>query len=222
MPTLPTKGATLMRVVSSERLGDAGYRITIAANAEARDDFELVLSGVKTENYMRNPVVMWAHDTIGVTDSGGLPVGRTTSLSRGDGDAIVAEFEFLPDDPFADRVRNAWDQGYIRAASISWKPEDVEEVDRGFRINTSDMLEWSIVAIPADPDALRTAHQRMLDHFLQVEPDDPPEPNDEPLTLEQVRAVVRVEMETRDPEPTTYDLGDGHAELMERIRQGAN
>ena len=32
----------------------------------------------------------------------------------------------------------------------------------------SEMLEWSIVSVPADPGALREAHMRMLDSFLGV------------------------------------------------------
>ena len=157
---------TMMRILDRVQLEDGQYRITIAANETARDELQLVMEGMTTQNYENNPVVMYAHDTVGRTAAAGLPIGRTTKLSRVDGQ-LKADFEFLEDDAFAQRVRNAWDKRFLNAASVSWLPLDSErgEGDR-IRITKSDLLEWSIVAVPADPDALREAHARMLDDYL--------------------------------------------------------
>ena len=35
----------------------------------------------------------------------------------------------------------------------------------------AELLEWSIVSVPADPDALRESHRRMLDSMLDEQPD---------------------------------------------------
>ncbi len=140
--------------------------VTIAANDRARTEPDIVLDGLRFDNYRRNPVVMWAHDAVGRSPSGGLPIGRTLSIGRSD-EGIVAEFEFLEDDDFAQRIRNAWDKGFLRAASISWLPLESEATDDGrLRDTQSELLEWSIVSVPADPDALREAHRRMLDSLL--------------------------------------------------------
>ena len=101
------------------------------------------------------------------------PIGRTLALDWVQGRGLVARFEFLDDDPFAQRVRNAWDKDFLRAASISWVPLESGKTDDGGRRDTrADLLEWSIVPVPADPEALRDSHRLMLDAFLSDPPPD--------------------------------------------------
>ena len=156
-----------MDIVRREALPGSRYRVTIAASEKVRQPPELDFEGLAFDNYLRNPVVMWAHDAIGRSPSGGLPIGRTLSLAQTGSGGIVADFEFLSEDPFAQRVKNAWDKGFLQAASVSWLPlETTPTSDGGWRDTRSDLLEWSIVSVPADPDALRATHQRLLDDFL--------------------------------------------------------
>ena len=118
---------------------DGRYTVTIAATPDISDGNPLDIGRLDLERYLKNPVVLWSHD------AWTIPIGQTLSLER-TGQKLRAEFEFLPGDEFADRVRNAWDHGFLRAASIGWENTD----------GMSDvMLEWSIVNIPADPEALR-------------------------------------------------------------------
>ena len=84
---------------------------------------------------------------------------------------MVADFEFLEDDPFADRVRNAWDKDVVGAASVAWVALKSEPTPNGgTRDVKSDLLEWSIVSVPADPSALRDAHLRMIDEVFSQFP----------------------------------------------------
>ena len=156
-----------MDIVQRAAVGANRRAVTIAANNRARATPELELGGLQFDNYRRNPVVMWAHDAVGRSPSGGLPIGRTLSIDRAPDGGIVAEFEFLDDDPFAQRIRNAWDKGFLQAASISWLPlESRPAANGGLRDIRSELLEWSIVSVPADPDALRESHRRMLNSLL--------------------------------------------------------
>ena len=142
--------------------------VVIAANDRARTAPEIDLAGLRFDNYRRNPVVMWAHDATGRSPSGGLPIGRTLSIERASDGGIVAEFEFLEDDAFAQRIRNAWDKGFLQAASISWLPiESMPAESGGARDVRAELLEWSIVSVPADPDALRESHRRMLESVIE-------------------------------------------------------
>ena len=159
-----------MDIIEQRALGEGLYRVTIAASEKIRQPPELDFAGLSTENYIRNPVVMWAHDAVGRSPSGGLPIGRTVKLSSTPDGRIVADFEFLDDDPFAQRVKNAWDKGFLRAASVSWVPYDSVPVEGGWRDVKSDLLEWSIVSVPADPGALRDAHLRMIDEIFSQFP----------------------------------------------------
>ena len=140
------------------------YSATIFANELSRDGLSVDIDGMDFSNYQKNPVVLFAHDFSGRTESGGLPIGRTLRLERTPDGRIRAEFEFLSGDPFADRVRNAWNRGFLRGASIGWRAIEARpnERGRGVRIVRSELIEWSIVAVPADPDALRGAHSRVM------------------------------------------------------------
>ena len=150
-------------IVERRALEGNFYRVTIAANERVRQPPELDFGGLATERYLRNPVVMWAHDITGRSESGGLPIGRTRELTRDGSGRLVADFEFLSEDAFAQRVKNAWDKGFLRAASISWMPIEGRPSEGGqWRDTRSDLLEWSIVAVPADPDALRESQSRMI------------------------------------------------------------
>ena len=71
-----------MDIVKTRALGKNRYEATIAANEKVRQPPDLEFRGLSTENYLRNPVVMWAHDSMGRSPSGGLPIGRTLKLNR--------------------------------------------------------------------------------------------------------------------------------------------
>jgi len=176
-----------MDIVQRAAVGANRRAVTIAANNRARATPDLDLAGLRFDNYRRNPVVMWAHDAVGRSPSGGLPIGRTLSIGRATDGGIVAEFEFLDDDPFAQRIRNAWDKGFLQAASISWLPlESRPAANGGLRDIRSELLEWSIVSVPADPDALRESHRRMLNSLLSDDTratDPPPSPDGNDLAI---------------------------------------
>jgi hypothetical protein len=159
--------SAFMDIVESRELGDDRYRVVIAANERIRQPPELDFAGLSTEGYDRNPVVMWAHDVVGRSPSGGLPIGRTVKLTKASDSRLIADFEFLSEDPFAQRVKNAWDRGFLQAASISWLPlEGAPTKDGRWRDSRSELLEWSIVAVPADPDALKESHRLLLAEAL--------------------------------------------------------
>ena len=169
---------------------EGAYRATIFVNARARHGPALSVEGLQVANYMRNPVVLWAHDMNGKSESAGLPVGRTNRLTNVDG-RLEVDFEFLTEDPFAERVRNAWDKGFLKAASVSWLPLESEEGEDGNQRDVrSDLLEWSIVSVPSDPDAVRVAHARMMETML-TEPI-----SDEEVFAEYSREEVEETVET--------------------------
>ena len=167
-------------VMTEARQAEDGsaHRMVIAANELSRNGDELNLRGISFKNYRKNPVVLWAHDSYS-----GIPIAKTVKIGHDDQGRIVADFEFNSDDEFAARVENAWNGGFIRAASIWYKPTKVVEmldeqgrVDR-LRIEESELLEWSLVAVPADPDSVRAAARAMnlpAEIFRGFEPE--PEP----------------------------------------------
>lgn len=138
---------------------DPEYEWTITTAGLKRDNNILEIAGIKVEAYLRNPVVMWVHSYWGYPD--GLPIGRTTKLMI-EADRIRAWMRWAPT-PEAQTIRRLVDGGFLRAASIGWWPlkwerlEDPEGNWLGWRFTESDMLEWSVVPVPADPQALKAA-----------------------------------------------------------------
>ena len=149
-----------LMVVTEARQAEDGsaHRMVIAANELSRNGDELNLRGVSFKSYRKNPVVLWAHNTYS-----GIPIAKTLKIGHDDQGRIVADFEFNSDDEFAARVENAWNGGFIRGASIQYMPTKVVEVRNEdgsverLRVEESELLEWSLVPIPADPDSVRAA-----------------------------------------------------------------
>ena len=190
----------LMTVTHATELEGPGvHRMVLAAKQEPRGkDYEINLEGVSFENYMKNPVVLWAH-AHGVnlfssgTPAGGIPVAKTLEIGHDDEGRIVTDFQFNSNDPFASRIENAWKGGVIHAASIGFLPTKVSELEdapqgsRSFRIDEADLVEWSFVPIPADPDAVReVAHALNLpEELFRVEPTPPQSASLPEVALEQ-------------------------------------
>ena len=149
-----------------EAVGENLYSVTIMANEVARGPIELARRGIDYTAYMENPVVLWNHDHAGMTAAAGLPIGMTRKLVETGAGELRAWFQFLAGDPFVDRVKNAWDQGFLRAASIGWRALETEPTSQGWRDTRSELLEWSLVPGPADPGALRSAYAEMLRTLL--------------------------------------------------------
>ena len=198
-------------VVTEARQAEDGsaHRMVIAANEVSRNGDELNLRGVSFKNYRRNPVVLWSHDSWG-----GIPIAKTLKIGHDDQGRIEADFQFNSGDDFAARVENAWNGGFIRSASIRYLPTKVVEVrnEEGkverLRIEESDLLEWSLVPIPADPDAVK-AGARALNLPEEIFRGFEPEPEDD-------EAEPPVDLVTDEPKPEPKQ-GDPIEALTERV-----
>jgi hypothetical protein len=124
--------------------------ITISTIALDRDRDEVVPEGGDFNAYRKNPVVLFGHDR------SSLPVGSTTGLEVLPGRGIKARWLWLEGDAFAARVRNAFEQGMLRAASIGFLPKHSEPNGQGGRrFSAWELIEWSLVPLPANADAVR-------------------------------------------------------------------
>jgi phage head maturation protease len=112
--------------------------------------------GLDLEGYRQNPVVLHLHDAYASTAACGIPVATATALSVSPAGVACHGLDWLVGDAFADRVRNAFDQGVIRGLSIGFIPlESRPNKFGGHDITKSRLLEFSLVPIPANPAAVR-------------------------------------------------------------------
>jgi hypothetical protein len=138
--------------------------VFITTNDVDLDGDRVFPEGLDLSAYLANPVVRYLHDGYGRTESAGIPLGTTRSLEVVPGKGIKATgIDWLTGDPFVDRVKNAWDQGKLRGASIGFIPEDGKPNQHGgFDITKGKLLEWSIVPLPANTAAVRARDGREL------------------------------------------------------------
>jgi hypothetical protein len=143
-----------------ERVIDGNTHVFVASTAGVkRDGLDLDLAGMRVDNYLKNPVVLWCHDYAGRN----LPIGKTTKLTVTK-TRMRAHVIFDPGDEFAQQIERKYRDGYLSAVSIGWNPLKAQ----GGRITESDMLDLSAVPIPADADALMEREMAQLRGILGI------------------------------------------------------
>lgn len=121
----------------------------VTTSAQDRHGEQILTDGIDVDNYLeKNPVVLYGHDYWG------FPIGKTIKLKQ-QKNKITARFQLaLEEYPFAQTVYNLVKGGYLNAVSIGGI---VKEWSEDYRtIIKMEMLEFSIVSIPANPDAMIT------------------------------------------------------------------
>jgi len=118
-----------------------------------RDRDVVVVNGIETKGYKRNPVVLWSHR------SGDPPIGKTTKVWKED-DKLMFKIQFasMEEYGFADTIYKLIKGGYLSAFSIGfspdWKQAVFDEKVGGYVFNKVDLLEISVVNVPSNPNAL--------------------------------------------------------------------
>ena len=153
-------------------INEQARQITFVASDETVDRYGDVIRAAKweTAQYMRNPVVLWAHD------SRQPPVGRTTSLSV-EGNALIQTVQFATAEtyPFADQIYQLYRGGFLKSVSVGFKPtvppkpirdKETDQVT-GYEFIGQELLELSCVPIPANPNAC----VRAIDEGIIVQAD---------------------------------------------------
>ncbi len=137
------------KMYSVERKDLDAFTFEAVLNTAAVDrDNQVVLpGGGDTANFMKNPVVLYAHDYES------LPVARALNVSP-ENERLVARFQFPPEGTydFADTVRRLWASGFLNAVSIGFVPKEWKDEQT---ISKWELLEFSIVPIPSNQEALR-------------------------------------------------------------------
>ena len=139
--------------------------IDFAISTEAVDRYTDIVSlgGWQTKNYVRNPVVLWAHDDSIPAIARGSNVRIENRALRST--AIFAAREFHP---LADTIYQLLKNKFLSAASVGFVPLKAKAAagkDRPFGLDIieQELLEWSVVNIPANPECLVQARSIGID-----------------------------------------------------------
>ena len=127
-----------------------------------RDGDTIALDGWIVDKYMRNPVVLYGHDP------SDMPVGKTVNLTLDTrARALMFDIQFPtieemssnPATPSAhalkvDAIYNMAKAGILNAVSVGFRGMDYEPTATGRNYKKQELMEISIVPIPANPDAV--------------------------------------------------------------------
>lgn len=145
-----------MELLKDANASDNGtFRMVISTDHTDRHGEIVSQDGWQLENYFKNPVVLWGHESyqipVGITDK--LFIEVTDSVKK-----LVAEGRFAGHE-FAQTLRQLYDAGMLKASSVGFIPLEYE----GNKITKAELLEWSFVSIPANPFALDTLKNLGMD-----------------------------------------------------------
>jgi len=153
--------------VAKSEIGDDDRTVTaiISTGAIDREQEILAPQGADFTQYEKNPVVLWAHDYRGE------PIAKTNWIKvhpKQSPREIRAQMKFA-ETPKAEQIYQLFKGGYLNAFSVGFipkeyhKPEPDEikkkpELAEAKRIYDEwELLEFSAVPVPANPEALAVA-----------------------------------------------------------------
>jgi HK97 family phage prohead protease len=155
----PTRGERLLKTVTFDlrQANDADRTIehVITARTVDRDGDVVEPMGVRTDNFKKNPVVLLGHS------SWGFPVARNLALDKSP-DQIMALTQFAGLDQAAPEAETAYRlarDGFMKAWSIgfmpiTWSEDKALPTQDGWWFKETELYEYSLVAIPSNPQAL--------------------------------------------------------------------
>lgn len=164
----PADVALLKQYVPDSIKADGGssrrVTFTISTGAVDRDRDTLKVDGWRLDNFRKNPVVLWGHQSrdlpIAVAESVGVASGQLKAVAR------FAEpgQDYDPADwphhlPTPETVLRMLRGGFLHATSVGFIPLIAawNEERMGLDVLEQELLEFSVVPVPANPEALQDA-----------------------------------------------------------------
>ncbi len=145
--------STITKAVGQD--GTPSYRFIASTNSKDRHGEAILQSGWELDNYLKNSQVLYGHD------SWSFPIGKTVKLELTD-NALIADIVFASKEANekAEQVRLLVEEGILSAVSVGFIPKDIQDIDGVRTITQAELLEISIVPIPANQDAVRIAKSK--------------------------------------------------------------
>lgn len=130
---------------------------TVSTGSVDRDKDVLDPNGFELDNFRKAPVVLFAHDNTRP------PVARAVNIGVSQG-KLKASAEFMDTDidtsGFSDMIYRMLKGGFLQGTSVGFLPiefeQETEDETRkgGLNFSKQELLEFSIVPVPANPEAL--------------------------------------------------------------------
>ena len=146
-------------------------RAMITTEAVDRDADIVLAEGGKLDNFKNNPVVLFGHNYWEARNI----VGRSQEEIVHQGHGIEGAWTWADQvNEEAALVRGLWEGNFLNAISIGFIPhkwekrkdQNGEELQRGWVFTDWELLEYSVVTVPANQNALRLALNLVGDNAI--------------------------------------------------------
>lgn len=159
-------------------------------NADRSHD-TMDMKGMQYSNFIKNPVVLFAHqyDT--------KPIAKCLNLQV-TAKAAVATVEFTPEGLYeeADIIYQMYKQGFLNAWSIGFMPIDYDpNQEGGYDFKQWELFEFSSVPVPDNPEALTIMRSKGINV-------------DKLLKEEEAKGVLPYKETPKAPEDQAWDAGE--------------
>ena len=145
-----------MQMIFKTVAGDGGLDFVLSDDTVDRYGDIIVASGWVLTNFKRNPIALFAHDSR-------FAIGTWTNI-RIEGGKLIARLMLAARGTSAriDELISLVEQGILRAVSVGFMPMEYQPIDKekpygGQRYTKQELLETSLVSVPANPAALQLA-----------------------------------------------------------------
>lgn len=137
---------------------DSGEIYAVASTeAEDRDGDVILNEAWDLKNYKKNPLLLWSHDIHS------LPIGKVNRITNKNGKLEFSAI-FAEEDPFANRIAKLVKGHFLNAISVGYLPK---EYDKKGRTSLAELLEISIVNVPANQEALVSREYKSFQEELK-------------------------------------------------------
>ena len=186
---------------------------TFVVSTEKLDSYDTIVEqSWNTERFDLNPIVLWNHDP-------DRPIARAIrwypDVEQGYR-ALVADFEFMENDEFADKVLNWIDEGVVRGASVRFNPGDISwnEGLECLVLRDNYLVEMSVVSLPGNELTVK----RQFDLVSEIQKERKVEEKEKEVTRSNQDAASAILNELNEARRTNATLKEENQRLTQAFQ----
>lgn len=146
-------------IEKASKLSEGEVEFVVSTNALDSHGERINVDGIKINDFKKNPVVLWGHDGFN------LPIAQASKVWK-DAGKLMARAKFFLDDAFSAKVYDYIVKGRLSAVSIGGMVEEWGE--DGITIKSLNMKEFSVVSVPANPEALAVSKSLNTNEYVEL------------------------------------------------------
>lgn len=135
-----------IKVSAKDVKGEGEFTVIATTDDLDRHGEIISIDGWDFKNYMKNPIVLWAHNYWDLD----AVVGAVTDIKVEEKGVVVTGV--FANTPAGQAVRKLYEDGIVRTVSVGFIPLEFDKNT----ITKAELLEISFVPVPANPNALST------------------------------------------------------------------